>query len=718
MIEFGSGKVGTEDKGDRVASGLSGSTATLDALERHASAVFGIESFRNVQREAICASLDNRDLLLVLPTGGGKSLCFQAPALIRDGLTLVISPLISLMKDQVDGLVQNGVAAGMLTSAQTAEEKREVYRELDAGRLKLLYVAPERLFVPGFLENLQRNPGGIAGIAIDEAHCISQWGHDFRPEYQRLGSLRKLVPVVPIQAFTATATEDVRIDIVQALQLRDPALLIANCDRPNLTYRVLPRAKIHDQIMGVILKHKGDAGIVYCLSRKDTERINNDLQKAGVRSAAYHAGLAASKRAKVQEKFQSEDLDVVVATVAFGMGIDRTNVRFIVHASLPKGIEQYAQETGRAGRDGLHAECVLFYSGSDYFSWKGMLERSAQEAADAVTYAPEPEDSAASSSYFGAGEYEPVEGDDDVWFEGCEGSSPAHDRRPAPDPAAVEAARVEAAGEAAFRAAKAQTVALDRLGRIMNFATGGLCRHRALVEYFGQTLAEPGQEYDCGACDVCLGELTTVAESVVVAQKILSCIVRTGQRFGVTHIADVCRGANTVNVRNRGHDSLSTFGLLAQYDQRTIRSFIDQLVGLGHVEVAKGEYPTLFLSKEGGELMYGNRAVSLIEVPFASASSSRSASSTSGGRSKRSSGGSKVVAELEPDSTDLFEHLRGFRRELARERGVPPYVIFTDRTLIAMANTKPSDLAEFGKLPGVGAKKLEDLGELFLAEIS
>ena len=683
----------------------------IQSLEALAAKVFGIEAFRDMQREAIQASLDDRDLFLVLPTGGGKSLCFQAPALVRPGLTLVISPLISLMKDQVDGLVQNGVSAGMLTSAQTAEDKRETYRQLQAGALKLLYVAPERLFVPGFLDGLLRGPGGIAAIAIDEAHCISQWGHDFRPEYQRLGSLRELVPGVPIQAFTATATEDVREDVVRALKLCDPALLIANCDRPNLTYRVLPRAKVHDQIMGVIQRHTGDAGIVYCLSRKETERIHDGLKRAGVRSAAYHAGLAASVRARVQEKFQAEDLDVVVATVAFGMGIDRTNVRFIAHASMPKGIEQYAQETGRAGRDGLPAECVLFYSGKDYFSWKGMLERSFQEAADAAAYAPEPDPvpGFGDEPFWGGME---EEGQEEQWFEGCEdGASTIQAPVPVLDPEAQKAAAREAAEEASFRAAKAQTVAMDRLGRIMNFATGGLCRHRALVEYFGQSLGNPGEDFNCGACDICLGELGTVEDSKVIAQKILSCIVRTGQRFGASYVADVCRGANVASIRKRGHQSLSTYGLLKDFDQRTLRSFIDQLVGLGFVQIAKGEYPTLYLSEEGGELMYGNLDVTLIDVPVAKASG------TSGEGSRKRSTAKKPVVELDAECQTLFERLREFRRELARTRGVPPYVIFADRTLIAMANTPPTSLEEFGNLPGVGAKKLEDLGPLFLEEL-
>ncbi len=695
----------------RVLDGADSVGRDIQSLEALAARVFGIEAFRDMQREAIQASLEDRDLFLVLPTGGGKSLCFQAPALVRPGLTLVISPLISLMKDQVDGLVQNGVPAGMLTSAQTAEDKREVYQQLQDGALKLLYVAPERLFVPGFLDGLLRGPGGIAAIAIDEAHCISQWGHDFRPEYQRLGSLRELVPGVPIQAFTATATEDVREDVVRALKLRDPALLVANCDRPNLTYRVLPRAKVHDQVMSVIERHTGDAGIVYCLSRKETERIHDGLKRAGVRSAAYHAGLAASVRARVQEKFQAEDLDVVVATVAFGMGIDRTNVRFIVHASMPKGIEQYAQETGRAGRDGLPAECVLFYAGKDYFSWKGMLERSFQEAVDAAAYAPEPDPvpGLADEPFWGGmGE----EGEEEQWFEGCEdGSSIIQASAPVLDPEAQKAAAKEAAEEASFRAAKAQTVAMDRLGRIMNFATGGLCRHRALVEYFGQTLGKPGKDFNCGACDVCLGELGTVEDSTVVAQKILSCIVRTGQRFGAAYVADVCRGANVANIRKRGHQNLSTYGLLKDYDQRTLRSFIDQLVGLGFVHIAKGEYPTLYLSEEGGELMYGNLDVTLINVPVAKDSGPSGEGARKRGRAK------KPAVELDAECEAMFERLREFRRELARTRGVPPYVIFADRTLIAMANARPSTLEEFGNLPGVGAKKLEDLGPLFLEEL-
>ena len=607
-----------------------------EAVRRH----FGFTSLRPLQDRAIRAALADRDALVVLPTGGGKSLCFQAPALARDGLVVVVSPLIALMKDQVDGLRANGVRAGMLSSAQTTEELRDVYRELEGGGLDLLYVAPERLALDGFLDKLESF--GLASVAVDEAHCISHWGHDFRPEYRRLGELRERRPELPIQAFTATATPAVQRDIVTQLGLVEPEILVGDFDRPNLTYRVKPRRSLVDQVLSVVRGHPGEAGIVYCLSRKDVESLASSLAAEGVRAEAYHAGMEPERRNRVQDDFQAERIDVVVATVAFGMGIDRTDVRFVVHASLPKGVEQYSQETGRAGRDGLPAECVLFHSGADYHNWKHLMERSAAEATD-------------------------------------RGIAGAEDEKDA---------------------------SLTRLGHLYGYATGAVCRHRFLLEYFGQRASESMIEAGCGACDVCLGELARVDESQVVAQKILSCIVRCDQRYGAGHVTDVLRGADTARVRQTGDDALSTYGLLSKHSAREVRGWIEQLSGRGLLATTGGQYPTLFLTREGVEVLKGDRQIDL----FVTHEPKKSR--------RRSTAASAAVDEgLEPDEA-LFEHLRGVRRDLARERGVPPYLIFNDRTLALMSARKPASEAELLELKGVGEKKAADLGPRFLEEIA
>jgi ATP-dependent DNA helicase RecQ len=616
----------------------------LAELRATVARVFGIEELRPFQEQAIRANLAGRDLLLVLPTGGGKSLCFQAPALVRPGLTLVVSPLIALMKDQVDGLRQSGVAAGMLTSAQSSSERRAVHEALERGELKLLYAAPERLMMEGFFERLLAL--GLASVAIDEAHCISHWGHDFRPEYRQLGSLRALAPELPIHAFTATATAKVRADIVAQLGLREPLVLVGPCDRPNLTYRVQPRVELLKQVLAVVERHRdasgrGEAGIVYCISRKDVERLDADLREAGVRSIAYHAGLEPDVRRRAQESFLDEEVDVVVATVAFGMGIDRTDVRFVVHAAMPKGVEQYSQETGRAGRDGLAAECVLLHSGADFYSWKNLIERPNQESGEAL------------------------------------------------DPAQLAGA-------------------IARLSEMMNYATRLVCRHRQLVEHFGQAYAlPPGAEAgSCGACDVCLGEIEAAPESAVLAQKILSAVVRCGQRYGAMHVTDVLRGAETAAMRRTGHDSLSTYGLLRAHAVNEIRGWIDQLVGLGHLVVAGDRYPVLMLSPSGVEVMRGARPITLYAWPERKARKPR--------REPR--------AELDdpelPVDRALFDQLRALRRQLAHERGVPPYLVFNDRTLAEMAARKPRTSEEFRRIKGVGDKKAADLGPIFLARIA
>ncbi|MCZ6597739.1 MAG: RecQ family ATP-dependent DNA helicase [Planctomycetota bacterium] len=598
---------------------------------------FGIDRLRPLQARAMQAILAGRDLVLVLPTGAGKSLCYQAPALVREGLTVVVSPLISLMKDQVDGLVQNGVAAAMLASTQAPGERYAVFEELERGLLKLIFVAPERLMLPGFLERLAGY--GLAAVAVDEAHCISHWGHDFRPEYRRLGELRRIVPDVPIHAFTATATESVRGDITSQLSMRDPALLVGPMDRPNLTYRVQPRRDLLRQVLDVVRRHDGEAGIVYCISRKDVESLAASLVREGVKAAPYHAGLPGHQRKRTQEAFQSEEVDVIVATVAFGMGIDRTDVRFVLHAALPKGIEQYSQETGRAGRDGLPAECVLHYSGTDFYTWKSLLERAHGEA-DA-----------------------------------------------APDDEALESA-------------------LARLGRMMNYTSRFVCRHRQLVEHFGQPYAPPDDRDGCGACDVCLGELELLADALEVARKILSCVVRCGERYGAAHVTDVLRGAATAGIRRAGHDGLSTYGLLRDRAVAEVRGWIDQLIGLDHLCVEGGRYPTLYLSPSGVEVMKAEREVTLFAVPKPKQARRRSAASAA------------LEEGAPPADEELFQRLRALRRELASERGVPAYVIFGDRTLALMAAHKPRTTAELLNIKGVGEKKAANLGPAFLGAIA
>jgi ATP-dependent DNA helicase RecQ len=597
----------------------------LDVLERY----WGYTDFRPLQHDAMSAILDGRDSLVVLPTGGGKSLCFQAPAMVREGLGVVVSPLISLMKDQVDTLVANGVPAALYNSTLGADERAAVAGGLREGRYRLLYVSPERLAGEGgdgFVARLSRC--GVRFLAIDEAHCISQWGHDFRPEYRQLGRLRTVFPDVSLHAFTATATARVRRDITSQLQLHAPLELVGSFDRPNLIYRVLPRANLKRQILDVLARRPGQAGIIYCLSRREVDALAAWLAGTGVRVRPYHAGLPDDERSRNQEAFLDEHADVVVATVAFGMGIDRSDVRFVIHCGAPQSVEHYQQESGRAGRDGLEAECVLMYSTADFLKWRVMLERNGE-----------------------------------------------------------------------------LTDARRSLMRDMErYASSVGCRHRHLIGYFGEAY----DRTDCGACDYCLDELEAVPDSVVLARKILSCVARVGQRFGATHVTNVLRGSDSDQVTARRHDQLSTFGLLKEMSVPEVRGYIEQLTGAALLRQTDAEFPVLELTESGVKLL--KDPDSRRDLVLA-----RQRRPVKDKAPRRARG---VEAESWQNvDRDLFERLRAVRLEIARARGVPPYVIFHDTTLRDMARLKPTTVDALRHVYGVGERKAADLGERFLAAI-
>jgi len=586
--------------------------------------VWGYDALLPLQAEAMGAVLARRDSIVILPTGGGKSLCYQAPAAALGKLAVVVSPLIALMKDQVDGLVEAGVPAAFLNSSLTAEERRAVEAGVAAGRYHLLYVAPERLVMPPCLALLKR--AGVAFFAVDEAHCISQWGHDFRPEYRQLRVLHGEFPGVAIHAFTATATPRVRTDIAAELALRDPEVLVGSFDRPNLVYRVRQRADRLAQVVEALERHRGEAGIVYCIRRAEVDQLCEALRRRGVRAVPYHAGLADGERRRYQDDFIKERADVVVATVAFGMGIDRSDVRTVIHAAMPKSIEHYQQEAGRAGRDGLPSECLLLYSGADFALWDSILK--------------------------------------------AEGEPPPG--------------------------------ALAKLREMYNFCQAAACRHRFLVEYFGQAYDKGG----CGACDICLGEVTAEGDSLVLAQKILSCVVRLGERFGADYVADVLRGADTARITAMRHDRLSTYGLLRDHRKTEIRNWIDQLEGLECLARDGGEYPTLGVTQRGRRILHGEEAVQLLRTV------ARPPRGEGRRAARREASG---ILEREAVDGDLFEALRALRREMAEERGVPPYVIFSDASLREMARDRPTTDEAFLHIKGVGQHKLAELGPRFLA---
>jgi ATP-dependent DNA helicase RecQ len=584
---------------------------------------WGYDEFRPLQQEAMRAVTSNHDSVVVLPTGGGKSLCFQAPALAMPGLAVVVSPLISLMKDQVDSLTDCGVAAACVNSSLAFDQRRRVADEIRVGRLKLLYLSPERLMTEQTLQFLQQVP--LSFIAIDEAHCISDWGHDFRPEYRMLRQLKDSFQGIALHAYTATATQRVRDDIVRELRLAEPEVLVGSFDRPNLVYRVQRRSDRLRQIRDVIDRHKNDSGIIYCIRRSDVEEICASLTADGRQALPYHAGMSDDDRRKNQDAFINDRARIIVATVAFGMGIDKSDVRYVIHAAAPKSLEAYQQESGRAGRDGLEAECCLFYSAADFQTWRKLQQEL--------------------------------------------------------PPQALEAAMTVLAG-------------------IEKFAGTMRCRHQAIVGYFGQQL----DSENCKACDVCLAELDLVEDSLVIAQKIISCVLRLKEAFGLGYTSQVLTGSRDQRILENGHDQLSTWGLLNAFDKRAVGDWIDQLVDQGFLQRSEDEYPVLKVTAGGRRVLKGEVTPQLLKPAD---------------RKRREAREQKAaLTSWEGVDRGLFEELRSLRRRKADERGLPPFIIFSDATLRDMARRRPSTPESLLEVHGIGERKSAQYGDDFLKQIA
>jgi ATP-dependent DNA helicase RecQ len=589
--------------------------------------VFGYESFRPLQGDIIREVSEGRDALVLMPTGGGKSLCYQVPALVRTGTAIVISPLIALMQDQVAALKELGVRAAFLNSTMDFEQARATEYALMTGELDLLYCAPERLIQPRTIELL--HDASISLFAIDEAHCVSQWGHDFRSDYLQLSMLAEQFPGVPRIALTATADERTRKEIAERLSLTEARHFVSGFDRPNIQYRIAPKINANKQLLDFIkAEHDGDCGIVYCLSRNKVDATAKTLAQKGYTALPYHAGLSSEQRAHHQERFLREDGVIIVATIAFGMGIDKPDVRFVAHLDLPKSLEAYYQETGRAGRDGKPSTAWMVYGLQDVIKLRQMLESS--------------------------------QGND-------------HFKR----------------------------VERQKLDAMLGLCEVTSCRRQVLLRYFGDELEQP-----CGNCDTCLNPPETW-DGTVAVQKALSCVFRTGQRFGVTYLIDVLRGSENERILQSGHHQVSTYGIGTELSANEWKSVFRQLVANGYLRADPEGYGALQLTEQCRPLLKGRQAIELRKDPVVKKTAGRA----SGGRSS---------APVKDQITDQagWEALRACRKELADKQGVPPYVIFHDTTLFGMLERKPRTLDELAEVSGVGAAKLEKYGEIFLQTIA
>ncbi len=591
----------------------------LDLLKRF----YGYDRFRPLQEEIISNVLTGNDSLVIMPTGGGKSLCYQLPALRLDGVTLVVSPLIALMKDQVDGLKANGIKAEFINSTLPYQEMVRIRGEALRGEIKILYVSPERLALDGFQSLL--NSLNVSLVAVDEAHCISEWGHDFRPDYRGLGALRRSMPDVPFIALTATATHRVRDDIVTQLGLQNPRRFVASFNRANLNYEVRPKRNSFGQLVELLESRRNQSAIIYCFSRKETEELAADLQGLSLKARPYHAGMDAESRRRTQEEFIAGEFPIVVATIAFGMGIDKPDVRLVVHYSIPKSLEGYYQETGRAGRDGLPSDCVLFYSYGDKSRQEFFINRI----------------------------------EDDV----------------------------------------ERKKASDKLTQIIEYCQLQTCRRRYLLDYFGdETVSNDASPNDCQGCDICLMPREEF-DATIITQKILSAIVRTGERFGIAHVSAVLLGSKRKKVLELGHDSLSVYGIVNDLDRNEIREIAGQLVAQGLLDQNSGEYATLGVTETGRRFLRERKTLTL-------------------SRPKRAEQPRRErVASTQTFNDELFESLRRLRLSIARELEIPAFAVFNDAALRDMTQRVPRNREEFGRISGVGTVKLQQFGDRFLAEI-